>query len=127
EWGAHELVDTQRFDSCSRANHIDHRVHRAHFMEVNGLDINVVNLRFGSAESLENRACICPGSLRQPGAGDDLLDLSQTTAMSVRLNCFSRGPMMMIVVVLVMLTMLMRVLVSIPLLGTVLFPEHFTR
>ena len=49
--------------------------------------------------------------------------------MSVRLNCFSRGPMMMIVVVLVMLPMLMRVivLVSIPLLGTVLFPEHFTR
>jgi hypothetical protein len=37
--------------------------------------------------------------------------------------------MMMIVVVLVMLTLLMRVIVpvSIPLLDSLLFPEHFTR
>ncbi len=53
EWRAYELLDPQGLRANGRANDIDDGIGRAHFMEVDLLDADVVDLGFGRAQRLK--------------------------------------------------------------------------
>src|SRR5882724_2681914 len=61
QWGAHNLIHSQRRGSNGGADDIHHRVHRAHLVKVHFVNLSVMNLGLRRAQGLEDgdRGALC--------------------------------------------------------------------
>ena len=75
----------EQIESGARADDIADRIHRAHFVEMDLLDLNAMHLGFGLAQSLKHRGGILLRPVGDAGFVDDLENLLQVPmAFSIR-------------------------------------------
>ena len=88
---AHNFIHAERLSSDRGADDVHHRVHRADFVEVDFLDVDVVNLGFGRAQRFEdgNRGLLC--AFADARLADDLAYLFQPATMLMCRGCMWRG------------------------------------
>src|SRR5258708_1536335 len=114
-----DLVHAQGFRADRRAGDIHNSINRAHFMEVDLLDVGVVNLGLRRSLGLKNPDGALLGGLADSSRIDDLPDLLQAALMRMRV----RMRILMILGIRMPATMLMiavRLIVRMPLMQVVM-------